>query len=64
MAFAGNPPWSCGSGKKRKRCCPAVIFLTHHSYARSSSKGKRVVIKAVGWKEHNRLLIRGEEFQL
>jgi mRNA-degrading endonuclease RelE of RelBE toxin-antitoxin system len=27
-------------------------------------EGKRVVIKAVGWKEHNRLFIRGEEFQL
>ena len=23
-----------------------------------------VVIRAVGWKEHNRLLIRGKEFQL
>ena len=26
--------------------------------------GERVVIKAIGWKEHNRLFIRGEEFQL
>jgi mRNA-degrading endonuclease RelE of RelBE toxin-antitoxin system len=25
---------------------------------------RRVTIKAVGWKEHNRLFIRGEEYHL
>jgi hypothetical protein len=26
--------------------------------------GRKVTIKAVGWKEHNQLFIRGTEYQL
>jgi mRNA-degrading endonuclease RelE of RelBE toxin-antitoxin system len=36
----------------------------HRVFYDVDDAGRKVTVKAVGWKEHNRLLIRGKEYKL
>ena len=46
---------------------PGPVYGVHFPYRvfyDVNEAGKTVTVKAVGWKEHNKLLIRGKEYQL